>query len=211
VGERGRLIAIEGIDGSGKSTQARRLADALGALCTHEPGATALGRHLRALVLAPVAPDGRAMSARAEALLMAADRAQHVAETVSPALEAGRWVVTDRFSASTLAYQGYGHGLDLDKLEDLVTWAASGIEADLNVLVDVAPSVAAGRRSSAPDRLEGLDGGFHGRVRDGYLALAAAHAARWAVVDGAGTVAEVAEAVRAAVESRLGWPAKWRR
>lgn len=206
--ERGRLIAIEGIDGSGKSTQARLLADALGALATHEPGATALGRELRALVLSP---DGAAVSARAEALLMAADRAQHVAEVVAPALEEGRWVVSDRYSGSTLAYQGYGQGLELDELEHLVHWATLGVEADLNVLVDVAPSVADHRRSTARDRLEKLDAGFHTRVRDGYLALAASHPTGWAVVDGDGSVAEVSDAVRAAVESRLGWPTKWRR
>jgi len=208
VDERGRLIAIEGIDGSGKSTQARLLADALGALRTHEPGATPLGRSVRALVLEP---DGAPVSPRAEALLMAADRAQHVAEVVAPALDAGRWVVTDRYCGSTLAYQGYGQGLALDELERLVRWAAQGIDADLNVLVDVAPDVADARRSAAPDRLEKLDAGFHTRVREGYLALAAADAGHWAVVDGSGSVAEVADAVRAAVESQLGWPSKWRR
>jgi dTMP kinase len=207
VDERGRLIAIEGIDGSGKSTQARLLADALGALRTHEPGATPLGRSVRALVLET---DGAPVSPRAEALLMAADRAQHVAEVVAPALDAGRWVVTDRYCGSTLAYQGYGQGLGLDDLERLVRWAAQGIDADLNVLVDVAPDVADARRSPTPDRLEKLDAGFHTRVREGYLALAAADPGHWTVVDGSGSVAEVADAVRAAVESRLGWPRKWR-
>ncbi len=206
--ERGRLIAVEGIDGSGKSTQARLLADALGAVRTHEPGATALGRSVRALVLEP---DGGPVSARAEALLMAADRAQHVAEVVAPALEEGRWVVTDRYCGSTLAYQGYGQGLGLDELERLVHWASQGIDADLNVLVDVAPDVAGTRRSAVPDRLEKLDAGFHTRVREGYLALAASDPGHWAVVDGSGSVAEVADAVRAAVERQLGWPSKWRR
>jgi len=207
VDERGRLIAIEGIDGSGKTTQARLLADALGALGTHEPGATALGRSVRALVLEP---DGEPVSPRAEALLMAADRAQHVVEVVAPALDGGRWVVTDRYCGSTLAYQGYGQGLALDELEGLVRWAAQGIDADLNVLVDVAPDVADARRSATPDRLERLDAGFHTRVRQGYLALAAADPGHWAVVDGSGIEAEVADAVRAVVESRLGWPTKWR-
>lgn len=208
MSERGRLIAIEGIDGSGKSTQARLLADAMGALATHEPGATALGREVRALVLSS---DGAAVSARAEALLMAADRAQHVTEVVAPALDEGRWVVSDRYSGSTLAYQGYGQGLELDELERIVQWATAGVEADLNVLVDVAPPVAEGRRSTGRDRLEKLDAGFHTRVRDGYLALAASDPTRWVVVDGSGSVAEVSDAVRSAVERHLGWPKKWRK
>lgn len=206
--ERGRLIAIEGIDGSGKSTQARLLADALGALGTHEPGATSLGQGVRAVVLAP---DVQLVSARAEALLMAADRAQHVAEVVAPALDEGRWVVSDRYSGSTLAYQGYGQGLALAELERLVEWATAGVEADLNILVDVSPALAQSRRSQAPDRLEQLDAAFHARVRDGYLALAASDPGRWEVVDGSGSVAEVADAVRSAVEGHLGWPSKWRR
>ena len=106
---RGRLIALEGIDGCGKSTQAGALAAALGARLTHEPGATPVGALLRRLLLAPDSP---APSPRTEALLMAADRAEHVAQVVEPALAAGDWVVTDRYSASTIAYQGYGRGLD---------------------------------------------------------------------------------------------------
>ena len=119
--------------------------------------------------------------------LLAADRAEHVAEIVGPLLEEGRWVVTDRFSGSTLAYQGYGRGLDVGELARLVTWAAGGIEADLNVLVDVPLAVArarARRRDGQGDRLEQLDEEFHERVRHGYLSLAAADQARWAVIDG---------------------------
>ncbi|MDE3086553.1 MAG: dTMP kinase [Acidobacteriota bacterium] len=200
----GRLIAIEGIDGCGKSTQARVLAEALGAVLTHEPGATALGRSLRGLLLDP---DGDAPSERAEALLMAADRAQHVAGVIRPALRAGRWVVTDRYSASTLAYQGYGRGLPLEDLRRLVAWATEELTPDLQVLVDVDPAVARGRAGTAPDRLERLDASFHDRVRQGYLALADAEPDRWAVVDGAGAVEVVASAVRGAVERRLGAPA----
>jgi dTMP kinase len=203
--EPGRLIALEGIDGCGKSTQARLLADRLGALLTFEPGATELGGSLRTLVLergqAPV-------SERAEALLMAADRAQHVAEVVRPALDRGSWVVTDRYSASTIAYQGYGRGLDLAELEWLVEWATGGLAPDLSVLVEVDPAVGAARRSGAPDdRMEGQGDGFRQRVADGYRRLADGQEIPWLVVDGAGTVEEVAAEVWAGVRDRLGVPA----
>ena len=142
---------------------------------------------------------------RTEALLLAADRAQHVAEVVVPALAAGRWVVTDRFSGSTLAYQGYGRGLDLAELGRLVDWATAGIEPDLNILVDVPVTVARARRPAGDDdRLERLDVAFHERVRHGYLALAAADPDRWVVVDGAADTDDVARAVSTAVEARLG-------
>jgi dTMP kinase len=207
VSPRGRLIAVEGIDASGKSTQAALLAEALGAMLTHEPGATALGAALRGLL---VEPTGAAVDPLAEALLMAADRAQHVAEVLRPALESGQWVVSDRFSASTLAYQGFGRGLPLGQLEALVAWATGGLEPDLTVLVDVEPARCRERRRSAPDRFEGLDASFHDRVRRGYHELARAGGERWAVVDGSGPVEEVARAVRHVVEARLG-PAPGRR
>lgn len=201
---RGRLIALEGIDGCGKSTQAVRLAQALGALATHEPGATELGRAIRVLVLDPDRPGP---VPRAEALLMAADRAQHVEEIVLPALAEGRWVVTDRFSGSTLAYQGWGRGLATDSLRQVVGWAAGGIEADLSVLVDVPLEVARQRIVAvSPDRLERLDPDFHERVRHGFVALARADPAHWAVVDGTGGEDEVAAEVSAAVAKRLGPP-----
>ncbi|HTZ08521.1 MAG TPA: dTMP kinase [Acidimicrobiales bacterium] len=199
---RGRLIAVEGIDGCGKSTQARRLADVLGARRTSEPGSTPLGAELRRLVLGADLPP---ITARAEALLMAADRAQHVEDELRPWLEAGQWVVTERFSGSTLAYQGYGRGLDLPGLERLVTWAAGGLEPDLTVLLDVPVELAASRRAGQrPDRLEAQGADFHARVRAGYLALAGAAPGRWAVVEGAGEVEAVAEAVLAVVAARLG-------
>lgn len=204
MGARGRLIALEGIDGSGKSTQARRLAADLAALLTHEPGDSSIGPSLRAVLLDASAS---ALSPEAEALLMAADRAQHVAEVLEPALAAGRWVVTDRFSASTLAYQGYGRGLDLAVLEGLVAWAAAGVVPDLTVLVDVPVSIGAARRARAQaDRLEGLGSEFQGRVRQGYLELAAADPARWAVVDGSRSVEEVATEISQVVAERLGAP-----
>jgi len=202
----GRLIALEGIDGSGKTTQARMLADHLGALATFEPGATALGGSLRSLLLDPALP---AVTGRAEALLMAADRAQHVAEVVVPALEAGGWVVTDRFSASTLAYQGYGRGMDLDQLGWLVDWATAGLRPDVSVLVDVPVAVGVERRAGAGhDRFEGLGEAFQQRVADGFRTMVAQDPAAWIVVDGTRSVDEVAAEVRAEVAARLGEPAR---
>lgn len=203
---RGRLVALEGIDGCGKSTQARRLAASLGAELTFEPGATALGRGLRPLLLDPHGP---APVLRAEALLMAADRAQHVDEVVVPALDAGRWVVTDRYAGSTLAYQGAGRGLHLDALRAVVTWATDGLAADLSVLVDVDPEEARRRLAAGgatTDRLERLDAGFHRRVCDGFRALAREDPERWVVVDGSLPPDAVADAVLAAVTERVGRP-----
>jgi dTMP kinase len=198
----GRLIALEGIDGCGKSTQARLLADRLGAVLTFEPGATALGSSLRTLLLHPDQP---ALAERTEALLMAADRAQHVAEVVQPALGRGEWVVTDRFSASTLAYQGYGRGLDLGELTELIEWATGGLAPDLCVLVDVEPAVGRARRAgTSRDRMESEGSGFEQRVADGYRLLADRQDTPWLVVDGQGTVDQVAALVWDGVQGRLG-------
>ncbi len=199
---RGRLIALEGIDGCGKSTQAQLLAERLAALLTFEPGATALGSSLRRLLLD--AGEGP-VATRTEALLMAADRAQHVAEVVAPALETGTWVVTDRFSASTLAYQGYGRGLDPAALAGLIHWATGGVAPDATVLIDVPVEVAASRRRGTPDdRLEGQGGEFQQRVADGYRQLAAEATTPWVVVDGSGPVDEVAAAAWSGVAAVLG-------
>ena len=202
---RGRLIALEGIDGCGKSTQARALADALGARLTFEPGATPLGARLRQLLLAP---DASAPSPRAEALLMAADRAEHVARVVEPALAAGEWVVSDRYAASTIAYQGYGQGLDPAALDELVRWATGGLAADVSILVDVSVEVAAGRLVAAgrggSDRFERLGPAFAGRVREGFLAQTVADPARWIVVDGEAEVGALTAHIVASVRDRLG-------
>jgi dTMP kinase len=201
---RGRLLALEGIDGSGKSTQARALADALGARLTHEPGATPLGASLRQRLLAP---DASAPTARAEALLMAADRAEHVALVVEPALAAGEWVVTDRYAGSTVAYQGYGLGLPVTELVQLSTWASGGLAADLSVLVDVSIEVAAARMAGSPggtDRMERLGAEFATRVRQGFLAQAAEDPERWLVVDGTRSVEEITAHIVDEVRKRLG-------
>lgn len=195
---RGRLIAFEGGEASGKSTQAALLADALGAVLTREPGGTSVGEQIRALLLDRLGP---ALDARAEALLMAAARAQHVAEVVRPALEAGRQVVSDRYAHSSLAYQGYGRGLPLDEVRRLSAWATGDLWPDVVVLLEV-PDEVARARMGAPDRFEAEDAAFHDRVRDGYRHLAAGDPERWRVVDGSGTPEEVAARVRAAVVDR---------
>jgi dTMP kinase len=205
VPPRGRLIALEGIDGCGKTTQARALGGVLGARLTHEPGATPVGALLRHLLLAPDSP---APSPRAEALLMAADRAEHVTLVVEPALAAGEWVVTDRYSASTVAYQGYGRGLDPAGLSGLVTWAAGGLGADLSILVDVSVEVAAARLAASggrgADRMEQLGPEFASRVRQGFLALAAEDPEHWLVVDGTEEVAALTARIVASVRERMG-------
>jgi dTMP kinase len=195
-----RLVAFEGGEGSGKSTQARLLASALDAVLTFEPGGTDIGRAVRALVLDPSHPS---MTDRTEALLMAADRAQHVASVIEPALAAGRHVVTDRFVGSTLAYQGFGRGLDLDELRVLCRWATAGREADVNVLLAVPYDESRSRLAGRPDRLEAEDRSFHERVADGFRSLAAAEPARWVVVDGVGSIDEVARRVSDALDGRL--------
>jgi dTMP kinase len=197
---RGRFIAFEGGEGCGKSTQSRRLAQHLDAVLTREPGGTVVGAQLRAILLDPATTG---LSSRAEALLMAADRAQHVHEVVEPALAAGRHVVTDRFAGSSIAYQGYARGLDPDEVRRLSVWATGGVWPDLVVLLDLDHSVASTRLGSRPDRFEEEGADFHGRVTAGFRELATADPDRWVVVDGAGSVAEVADAVRAAVAERL--------
>jgi dTMP kinase len=204
VPARGRLLALEGIDGCGKSTQARALAAQLDALLTHEPGATTLGASLRQLLLAPDSPP---ISLRAEALLMAADRAEHIDTVIAPALSSGRWVVSDRFSGSTLAYQGYGRGLAIDGLRSLVEWATDGLQPDLSLLIDVPVEVAQRRLAeTAPDRLERLGPEFARRVRDGFLAQAAADPDRWVVIDGATDAVLLTAHIVEVVRQRLGEP-----
>jgi dTMP kinase len=197
----GRFIALEGGEGSGKSTQARLLADDLGALATFEPGDTVVGAAIRAVLLDPATAG---LDDRAEALLMAADRAQHANEVIRPALESGRHVVCDRYVASSIAYQGYGRGMPPDRIADLSAWATGGLMPDLTVLLDVPVGVAATRLSTTPDRFESAGADFHERVVDGYLTMAAADPAGWAVIDGSGSIDDVAAAVRSAVRERLG-------
>ena len=196
---RGLLIALEGGDGAGKSTQAARLAHRLGAVLTREPGGTALGEAIRALVLDPAG----AVDPRTEALLIAAARARHVVEVVEPALASGRHVVTDRFVDSSLAYQGYGRGLPVADVRAVSHFATGGLVADLAVLLDVPAGQAAARVDGVPDRLEAAGDEFHRRVLEGFHALAAAEPSHWCVVDGTGPPDGVEARVWQAVAPRL--------
>ena len=196
-----RFIAFEGCDASGKSTQAGILADRLGALLTREPGGTAGGRRIRSLLL-DHSPEGRNLDVRAEALLMAADRAQHVAEVLRPGLAAGLTIITDRYIGSSLAYQGYGRGLAVAEVRRISEWASGGLWPDVIVLLRVPLETAMTRliEERTPDRLENEGAGFLMRVIAGFDAVAAADPQRWRVVDGVGSVDAVAERVWKAVE-----------
>ena len=196
----GRLIAFEGGEAVGKSTQAKLLAERLGALLTFEPGATDSGARIRSLVLD--SPE-LALSPHAEALLMAADRAQHVSEVIRPALEAGTHVVTDRFIGSSLAYQGFGRRLGVDEILALSLFATGGLRSDLVVLLEVSVDVARSRQEAPSDRIEAEAAEFHRRVLEGYRTLAEQNPDQWVVIDGGRPIDVVAEAVYAAVQERL--------
>ena len=181
----GRLIAFEGGEGSGKTTQARLIAIWLRELgfdvvTTHEPGATKVGMRLRALLL-DTAHTG--MSPHAEALMYAADRAEHVASVIAPALERGAIVITDRYVDSSLAYQGAGRNLPLDEIARFNWWATGGRTPDLTILLDMDPMAGLSRRTRSADRLEAEPADFHLRVRSGFLALARAEPGRYLVLD----------------------------
>lgn len=193
-------IVFEGGEGSGKSTQAAVLAERLDAVLTREPGGTELGLQLRTLLLEPgQAPVAR----RAETLLMAADRAQHMAQVVAPTLAAGRHVVSDRSVFSSLAYQGGGRGLGVEAVRDINQWALDGTWPDLVVLLDIDLEAARARLNRGLDRMEQEDATFHQRVRDTYLKLAAGDD-RWIVIDGEQRVDEVTAAVHHAVDAVIG-------
>lgn len=199
--DRGLFLVFEGIDASGKTTQARRVAEARGALFTFEPGDTPLGADLRRWLLdASTTP----MTPQTEALLMLADRSHHVYSVIEPTLAQGRSVVSDRFFASTLAYQGYGRGLDLDDLRAATELAIGSCRADLTILIDIPLDVANERRArDHEDRFESADLAFHERVRSGYLELA--RESDWVVIDGSGSEDEVARLIDV-VLAPLPWP-----
>jgi dTMP kinase len=192
----GRLIAFEGRDASGKSTQAARLATRLGAVLTREPGGTAIGEQVRELLLATDLD----LSARTEALLMAAARAQHVADVIRPALAEGRDVVTDRYAHSSIAYQGYGRGLPLDEVRRLSDWATEGLWPDVVVMLDVPDDVVVGRLGGR-DRFEAEGSDFHDRVLRGFRDMSGAE--DWVTVDGTGSPDEVEARVWSAVSARI--------
>ncbi|GHH91070.1 dTMP kinase [Streptomyces capillispiralis] len=197
----GFFIALEGGDGAGKSTQAEALAEWIRAkghevVLTREPGATPVGKRLRSILL-DVSSAG--LSHRAEALLYAADRAEHIDTVVRPALERGAVVISDRYIDSSVAYQGAGRDLSPTEIARINRWATNGLVPHLTVLLDVAPETARERFTEAPDRLESEPAEFHARVRAGFLTLAAADPGRYLVVD----AGQEPEAVTAVVRHRL--------
>ena len=189
---RGVFITLEGVEGSGKTTQAAILADHLNrngrrAILTHEPGGTRAGQAIRAIFLDPAV----ALEVSAELLLVLADRAQHVREKLTPALEAGTIVISDRYSDSTVAYQGYGRGFDMALLRNLNDLASNRLKPNLTIVLDCPVETGLARTRARmgsavrSDRFEGEQIEFHQRVRDGFLAIAAAEPARVTVVDAA--------------------------
>jgi dTMP kinase len=197
----GRFIVFEGGDGTGKSTQASLLAPSIGAVLTREPGGTAIGEAMRNLWLDPASST---MGDRTEAMLLAAARAQHVDELIAPTLASGHHVVCDRFVYSSIAYQGHGRGLPIDRLGAVNEWAVDGHWPDLVVLIEVSDVIAVARLGGSVDRVEAMGDSFHHRVRAAFSAMAADDPDRWVVVDGAASIESVATRVRAAVTERLG-------
>jgi dTMP kinase len=199
---RGRYIAFEGLEGCGKSTHVTRLATALNGITTREPGGTAIGASLRAAMLDTA---NTMLSPRAEALMMAADRAQHLDELVLPALNAGTHVVSDRSAYSSLAYQGYGRLLDIDELKRFNNWAIAGNWPDLVVFIDVPLDTLLERlKKRELDRFEREDRTFFERIHTGFHTMAAANPERWLVVDGTPPKDELAVTIANAVKQRLG-------
>ena len=195
-------IAFEGPEGTGKSTQAALLAEALGALLTRETGGTAIGQRLRD-ILHDNAVDS--LEWRAEALITAADRAQHLAQVVIPALRSGRPVVSDRSVYSTLAYQGYGRGLDVAELRTINDWAVQGVWPSLIVFVEAPAEVIAHRLTGRElDRFERAGDEFHERVLQGFRSMAEADPDHWLTISADGTKDAIAAEVLAAVRDRLG-------
>lgn len=201
---RGVLIVLEGGDGVGKSTQVERLTAwlderGIAHLVTRQPGGTPLGTSLRRLVLDPASGD---VAPRAEALIYAADKAQHVHEVLLPALERGLVVVSDRYVDSMIAYQGAGRDLAVDDVERLAAWATGGLVPDLTVLLDTDPAGAV-EAIVAKDRLEGAGAEFHARVRAHFLHLAEADPEHHVVVEARRSREDVAAVIAARVEQLL--------
>jgi dTMP kinase len=195
-------IALEGAEGSGKSTQAARLAETIGAVLTRETGGTDVGQRLRQILHDVEVVD---LDDRAEALIVAADRAHHIARVVRPALERGRSVVSDRSVYSALAYQGYGRGLDIDAVRRINDWAMRGLWPTLVVLLDAPADVLAARLGGRDlDRFERAGEEFHDRVINAYRSMADADPARWAVVAADGDREKIAARILEVVEERTG-------
>lgn len=201
------FITLEGPDGCGKSTQARMLAEHLSqqrfdVLLTREPGGTQIGDQVRKIL---AALDNSGMDAHTEFLLFSASRAQHVHEVIRPHLESGGVVVSDRFYDSSLAYQGFGHGLDREALMEITAFATGNLVPDLTFLLDVPVEDGLQRRRKGTkwDRLDDYELAFHQRARAGYLKLAREEPDRWVVLNAARPIVELQDQVRSAVEERL--------
>lgn len=205
----GRFIALEGGEGTGKSTQAKLLAEALAARgieaeLTREPGGTPGAEAIRALLLDP---PGEGWGTPAEALLFAAARADHVARRIRPAIEAGRWVVCDRFVDSSRAYQGGAGGVGDEAVRTLHAIGSGGLRPDLTLLVEVTPEVAAervaARDAGRSDAIGGRDAGYHAKVAEAFRSFAAAEPAAFAVIDGDGSPGDVHARVLGAIAPLL--------
>ena len=194
-----KFIAFEGGDASGKTTQAERVSQKLNAVFTREPGGTSVGESLRSILLDPKEP----VALRAEALLMAASRAQLVQDVIQPTLAEGQHVVTDRFLASSLAYQGYASGLEIDQVLYLSLFATDNLTPDLTILIDLPVEESMKRRGKTPDRFEQENIDFHQRVRNGYLKMAETQSDTWIVIDGTKNQETVATNVDQAILSSL--------
>ena len=205
---RGLLLALEGGEGAGKSTQTSLLAiwlreQGFDVVATHEPGATKIGMRLRALLLDTT---HTGLSPRAETLMYAADRAEHVASVIKPALERGAIVVTDRYVDSSLAYQGAGRLLPVAEVAQLNQWATGGLKPDLTIILDLPPAAGLSRRARSADRLEAEPAEFHGRVRAGFLALADDEAGRYLVLDATRDSFELSREIQGRVRDLLPDP-----
>lgn len=198
---RGKYIAFEGLEGCGKSTHVKRLAETLGAVATREPGGTRIGAMLRAILADPENTD---IDPRTELLLMTADRAQLMSELIEPTLASGRHVVSDRSVYSTLAYQGYGRGLGVDELKRINEWALNQTLPDIVVWIRI-PRDEAERRLAKRDldRFEREGADFFARIADGFAEMAAADPDRWILIDGTLPKDDVQAAIHAAVAPRL--------
>jgi dTMP kinase len=209
MNHRGRFITFEGIDGAGKSTQLAFIAERLRAagvdlVVTREPGGTALAEQLRELIL------HQAMDRDTETLLVFAARCEHLARVIRPALEAGQWVLCDRFTDATYAYQAGGRGLPAARIAQLEQWVHAELQPDLTFLVDVPPAVAAQRLAAAraADRFEAEQEAFFTRVRAVYLERAAREPERFVVLDGTQTPEALRQLLAGQIEQRMAaWPA----
>jgi dTMP kinase len=209
-----RFITFEGLDGSGKSTHLRRAAErlrrsGLDPVVTHEPGGTELGERIRSIFLDP---RWSRMDTTVEAMLVFASRRQHLLEIIRPALEAGRNVLCDRFTDSTVAYQGYGGGASLETLAAIERQATGGLQPDLTLLFDLPPNEARARRRNSSRKPSAVDSdrfdrerlAFYERVREGYLTLAAEHPERFRRVDASGSKEATAAQVKSILIEELG-------